>query len=259
MNKVKRCRYGHMIYQPNDLYIGRSLELYGEFSEAEVELFRRLVRPGDSVLDVGANIGAHTVPLAQLTAPAGQVLAFEPQRLLYYCLCANVLLANCNHVGCYHAAVGEARRSLRVPELDYSAEKNFGGLDLSREYGSPATYEVPVLTIDDLHLKSCHFMKIDVEGMERQVLEGAVATIRAFQPLLYVEDDRQEKSADLRALLVSLGYEIYAHRPPYYNPANFAQNPRNVFPNIVSMNLYAYPRASASPVRPEEWGMMKVS
>src|SRR5439155_11606088 len=55
MNKLKQCRHGLMVYQPNDRYIGRSLELYGEFSEAEVDLFAGLVGPGDTAVDVGAN------------------------------------------------------------------------------------------------------------------------------------------------------------------------------------------------------------
>ena len=54
-NRLKDCRHGRMLYNVNDRYIGRSLDLYGEFSEAEVELFRQIVRPGDIVVEVGAN------------------------------------------------------------------------------------------------------------------------------------------------------------------------------------------------------------
>ena len=64
---------------------------------------------------------------------------------------------------------------------------------------------VPIVRIDDLRLDDCHFLKIDVEGMEKTVLAGAVDTIRRFRPILYVEDDRFEKSAELRAFLESLG------------------------------------------------------
>src|SRR5687768_6606900 len=82
-NRLKDCRYGRMLYNVNDLYVGRSLDLYGEFSEGEVEVFRQLVRPGDLVMDVGANVGAHTVWFAKAVGPGGVVLAFEPQRLVF--------------------------------------------------------------------------------------------------------------------------------------------------------------------------------
>ena len=198
MNEVKTCRYGKMVYPANDIYIGRSLDLYGEYSEAEVALFRRLVQPGQTVLDIGANIGVHTVPLAQQVGSEGRVLAFEPQRIPYYCLCANVVLNNLTNVVCHQAVVGQISGVLSMPELDYQAEFNFGGIELTDDCSNCRTYTVPVLRIDDLPLDTCHFMKIDVEGMEKQVLAGAVDTIRRFQPLLYVEDDRAEKSEELR-------------------------------------------------------------
>src|SRR5690349_191029 len=104
-----------MTYRVNDLYIGRSFDLYGEFSEGEVEVFRQLVRPGQTVLDVGANIGAHTVPLAKLVGRSGRVLAFEPQRTVYYALCGNVAQNNLDQVYCYHAAVAERAGTIAVP------------------------------------------------------------------------------------------------------------------------------------------------
>lgn len=258
MNKVKRCRWGEIIYRPNDLYIGRSLDLYGEFSEAEVSLFRALVKPGQTVLDVGANIGVHTLPLARLVGPSGRVLAFEPQRLVFYMLCGNVAQNSHDHVHCFHAAAGETAGTIAVPELDGAAEQNFGGLELSQGATSPGATQVPVLRIDDLRLTACHFMKIDVEGMERQVLLGTRETINRFRPLVYLEDDRADRSAALRECLAALGYVIYVHRPPLFNPNNFAANRQNVFANIVSINLYAHHAQSASPIRPEDFGMTRL-
>jgi FkbM family methyltransferase len=258
MNKVKRCRYGDMLFPAHDLIIGRSFEHYGEYSESEVALFRRLVSPQSIVVDVGANIGSHTIPLAQLVGPGGQVVAFEPQRALYLFLCANVLMNNLSNVVCYQAAAGATRSELKAPEIDYMAEHNFGGMTLLDDYSRVRSYSVTVLKIDELRLSGCRLLKIDVEGMERQVLEGATETIRAFRPFLYVEDDRPEQSAGLRQLLQALGYTLYFHRAPYFNAENIAGDPHNHFPGLVSLNLYCQPQEAPLPLCPEDFQMVKI-
>ena len=81
-NRVQQSRYGRMLFNANDTYVGTSIEAYGEYSEGEVQLFRQILRPGDVVVDAGANIGAHTLFFARAVSPGGAVFAFEPQRLL---------------------------------------------------------------------------------------------------------------------------------------------------------------------------------
>ena len=83
-----------MLYNEHDIYIGRSLDLYGEFSEGECDVFRQLIQPGWTVLELGANIGSHTVFLAKRVGPSGRVIAFEPQRIVFQTLCANIALNN---------------------------------------------------------------------------------------------------------------------------------------------------------------------
>ena len=96
-----------------------------------------------------------------------------------------------------------------------------------------------MLTIDSLRLPRLDLLKADVEGMEQAVLEGASATIERCRPLLYVENDREEKSAALLACLQSMGYVGYAHAPPLYSPANYFGEANNPFGNIISMNVLA--------------------
>jgi FkbM family methyltransferase len=239
-NRVKECRYGMMVYNVNDAYIGRSLHEYGEFSQGEVDLFQQMVKPGMTVLEVGANIGAHTVWLAQAVGRNGTVVAFEPQRILFQTLCANLALNSITNVQCYWAAVGKAPGQIVVPPLDYARANNFGALSLG---GHPYGEFVPVATIDGLNLTHCHVLKIDVEGMEQEVLEGAVQLIAAFAPLLYVENDRVEKSASLIRFIDSLGYNMYWHTPMYFSPQNFAGNSVNVFGGVVSKNMLCLPKA----------------
>jgi FkbM family methyltransferase len=233
-NHLRLCRHGHMLYNINDVYIGRSFDLYGEFSEGEIDLFEQIVRPADVVLDVGANIGAHTLWLAKKVGPTGRVYAFEPQRIVYQTLCANMALNSISNAFCTQAALGEKASSIVVPPLNYSAANNFGGVGL----GSYTTGEsVPVMTLDSLNLSACRLVKIDVEGMEASVLRGATETVQRCKPILYVENDRVEKSTDLMRLIDDLGYDMYWHLPPLYSPRNYFQNPQNYFSNIVSANL----------------------
>ncbi|HEY3789291.1 MAG TPA: FkbM family methyltransferase [Urbifossiella sp.] len=231
-----------MLFNIHDLYIGRSFDEYGEFSEGEIDLFRQCVKPGQTVLEVGANIGAHTVWLAETVGPSGKVLAFEPQRIVFQTLCANLALNSITNVHGFQAALGATAGQIVVPTLDYSRTENYGALALGGyQHGEP----VPLLTIDGLKLPACHFIKIDVEGMEREVLQGAVETIAAFTPILYVENDREAKKQRLIHFIDGLGYDMYWHAPPLFNPNNYFGNSVNVFGTIASHNMLCLPRNHA--------------
>ncbi|MHB1291141.1 MAG: FkbM family methyltransferase [Sulfuricella sp.] len=253
-NKLKFCRHGLMLFNRHDRYVGRALDLYGEFSEGEVALFQRLLSPGDIALDVGANLGAHTVPMARLVGRRGRIYAFEPQRMMFQTLCANLALNDLINVEARQAGLGAEVGVARVADLSPWLMENFGGVSL----GEVPT-EVPVETVDSLGLERCRLIKIDVEGMEREVLLGARGTLARLKPFLYVECDRREKSADLIRLLMEQGYRLWWHLPPLYNPENFAGNKENVFAGLVSGNLLCAPAGSGfecdfQPVTgPEDW------
>ena len=232
--RLKECRHGPMLYLVTDHYIGQSLDRYGEFSQGEAELFCRLVQPGWTVLEVGANIGAHTVPLAKVAGPGGAVHAVEPQRVIFQILSANVALNALSNVHTYHAAMGRLASTIAVPRLNYAAANNFGGLSLEHALEGE---RVPLIPADSLDLPRCELIKIDVEGMEGEVIAGAVRTIRRFRPVLYVENDRVEKSAALIRQLFALDYRLYWHFPPLFNPQNYFGDAENVFAGTVSINM----------------------
>jgi FkbM family methyltransferase len=238
MNVIKNCRHGLMLYNTNDIWIGRSLTQYGEFSQGEVELFQELIKPGMLVIDIGANIGTHTVPFAKLVGHKGLVFAYEPQRIVYYCLCANVALNNLTNVHCLRQAVGNAEGSIDVPELDFRKPNNFGGLELGKVSGTP----VKLTKLDNLKLPRLDFIKIDVEGMELDVIKGAESLISKYRPLIYMEVDRPDSVETLTEMMQSLDYETYSHKPPLFNPDNYIGNEQNVFGNIVSINMLCHPK-----------------
>jgi FkbM family methyltransferase len=227
-----------MLYNPRDRYVGRSLQLYGEFSEGEAALFRQLVEPGDTVVEIGANLGALTVPLARFVGDDGRVIACEPQRIVFQQLCANLALNGLSNVDARQVAVSDCSGTILVPRLDYTAVANYGGVPLGQwEAGET----VPVVTVDCWELPRLHLLKVDVEGMECEVLRGAMLTIERCRPLIYVENDREEHTERLMWLLRSSGYRIFEHHPPLFNPDNWARNRTNVFGTIGSLNLLCTP------------------
>lgn len=239
--RLKRVRSGLLWYFKHDAFIGASIDRYGEFSALESALFRQFIQPGWTVLDVGANIGAHTVELARMVGIDGLVFAFEPQRLVHQVLCANLAANNIENVMAMQAALGARPSRAAIARPDYGAPENFGGLSLL-EAPTGASEPVSLATIDTLSLSACHFIKIDVEGMEVEVLRGAGAVLSRFRPLLYLENDREVRSEALIALLLDAGYRLFWHFPPLYNPANFYGDPVNIFPGLVSINILAVPQ-----------------
>jgi FkbM family methyltransferase len=232
--RLKQCRHGFMLYLVTDQYIGQSLDRYGEYSEGEAELFRMLVQPGWTILEIGANLGVHTVSLAKTTGPQGAVHAFEPHRVIFQLLCANVALNALSNVHTYQAAMGREAATTTVPKFNYGATRNFGGVSL----GEFAKGErVPVMTVDSMNLSACHMIKVDVEGMESEVIAGAELTIRRFRPVIYLENDREEKSAALIRQLLEMDYRLYWHLPPLFEPENYFGASENIFGNTVSANM----------------------
>jgi FkbM family methyltransferase len=244
-NRLKSCRYGVTLYNKNDTYVGASFDNYGEFSEKEAEIFRRLCGPGDIVVDIGANIGAHTLALADCVGPDGFIFAFEPQRVVYQALCANVALNSLQNVKCENLALADMSGFTTLPALDYNLKNNYGGVGIVTP-GISIGEKVQVMRLDRYFMffewPPIKFMKIDVEGSEKRVLLGAKEAIKTFKPLLYVENDRPENSRELFELLESLDYIFYWHTPPLFNPDNFYGNSENIFEGVCSFNLVCIPK-----------------
>ena len=177
------------------------------------------------VLDVGANIGLYAVPVASMVAKAGgRLLAFEPQRVVFQQLCTNIFSNRIDCVWAFNQAVGAAAGTIDMPTIDYAKAENIGafsldenlqklrgleaGLDRSR------TEPITVVTLDDLEISgSVRAIKIDVEGMEIDVIRGGKALLEQhrFPPLLFEtwEDDFfSEQRQAVFAEIEGLGYAI---------------------------------------------------
>ena len=245
---LAHCRRGTFLFSRNDV-IGQFLAHYGEWAEAELALLCPLLRPGDTVLDIGANIGAHAIPFAAAVGPTGRVHAFEPQPLLHGLLCANAALNDATAIRPHRLAVGESAGELALPEVDWTQPNLASALSLADASPAPAGAEetVPVVRIDEMlsGLKGLRLVKADVEGMELAALRGAEALIRQHRPLVYVEINDHPAGEATLAALRGWGYRCWWHPSPAFNPANFNRQTDNPYEARGDANVLAVPEADA--------------
>jgi FkbM family methyltransferase len=130
--------------------------------------------------------GLMLCPLARMVSHNGRVFAFEPQRLVFQNLCANLALNALTNVYAYEAGVGIESGWMRLPVFDPRQSFNFAAVSMEGHESGPLAQ---IMTIDDLKLTRCNLIKVDVEGMEIDVLAGAAATIERFRPVLFVENN----------------------------------------------------------------------
>jgi len=162
--------------------------------------------------------------------------------LVFQTLCANVALNSLENVDCFWEAVGGKDGFVTVPDLNPRQEFNFGGVTL---LGERVGQRVPCSALDRfMTLPRVNMIKIDVEGMEADVLRGSEQLLKKFKPVLYVENDRIEKSEALNELIAGFGYRMFWHLPPLFNPNNFFSNNENSYPNVVSVNMLCLHRDS---------------
>jgi len=203
-----------------------------------------LLPAGGVAVDVGANIGCMTVPLARR---ANFVVAIEPQRVTFQHLCANIAINSLRNVVTLHAAAAESGGRVRMSQVDFDASHSVGSAFID---DAPAGDYTLVVTLDDLGMPSCDLLKIDAEGWDGRVIAGGMGMIAAKRPVIYIEANTTEQIADIRGKLEPLGYTGYAHNPILFNPDNFRGVADDPFPGCASTNLLFLPDARPLPVGP---------
>ena len=154
-----------------DDYVQRKI-WYGCFEPAQVRVVERMIRPGDTVIDVGANVGFYTLLFARLVGSTGTVHAFEP--VMADALELNLELNGYRQVTVHRAAAGAENGFVRLSNPRPRASSG----NWRRSDGANG-FEVPQVTLDQYVNERVAFVKIDVEGMEADVLAGLAGSIRS--------------------------------------------------------------------------------
>jgi FkbM family methyltransferase len=198
-----------------------AIYLLGGFEVRTLKRYAQLVRHGDVVLDIGANVGAHTLPLAQLVGPTGKVLSFEPTAYAYAKQKANIGLNPqlASRIDA-HQMMLMATDTESLPESVYSSWPLESAHDLHSEHHGRlmATHGASRGTLDSFlshaGIRKVDFIKLDVDGNEGDVLAGAKSVIEHSRPKIMLELAPYVYRKDPRAfdklleILWNSGYEI---------------------------------------------------
>jgi FkbM family methyltransferase len=232
---IVASNHGTMIINRNDYRMVDANSGYGlgfqilntsSFDQSEVDfalgmlsLRRQYFGDGVVALDCGANVGVHTIEWAKYMHKWGSVIAIEAQERIYYALAGNVAINNCLNATAVWGAVGRENAEIKIPVPNYLAPSSFGSLELKHsatneyigqaiDYSEENMASIQQRAIDSFGLQRLDFIKIDVEGMELDVLAGASNVIQTFQPIMMIEIIKSDR-AKIEAVLKSQGYEVF--------------------------------------------------
>ena len=185
------------------------------FEEEVVNLASRYIRPGTTVLDVGANFGQMSILFSDMVGPKGKVHSFDADDWIYEIFNKNIVANNkeniiIHHFGAVHNIDGEI---LIFPEQDFEKFDAYGAFGI--DYTASDGREVKSITIDSLNISEpISFMKIDIQGGDLQAMQGAVNTIvRNKMPILFEYEYHFEEKYNMKFqnyvdFVLNIGYEF---------------------------------------------------
>lgn len=218
---------------------------YGNFEQDELSFLKKVIRPGDTFLDIGANIGLFSLMASPLVASQGKVISFEPSSNTHQRLMENIALNKFTNVETHQIALSNQ---------DATAELNItgGGFDAWNSLATPSegkvvnTEEVKTMKLDSFvqnypEVDKIAFIKLDVEGWEIPVIEGGKMFLGGKQaPHLLVEFTEENAQnagyscKQLYDLLVELGYSLYTYNDKTHRLIEEPLRERYPYMNIVA-------------------------
>lgn len=223
--KVQAKDADYLLFCVDD-FISRHLTYQGVWEELFLEISKEMLSNYENplVIDVGAHIGAFSIPIAKaINARGGRVISFEPQRIIYMQLCANTILNRLENVYPHNIAICDFDQVVTIPELDYQTCVNASAFSMEKRYrerhgieGSVKedVYKVPGIALDSFEISGMvSLVKIDVEGLEFEVIKGAKKFLgrHEFPPILFEAWDFEwfeEERCRLIELVESMDYQI---------------------------------------------------
>lgn len=169
---------GKMFVYENDQFVSRAIKTYGEYCHAEVDILKLFLDKDSLFIDVGVNIGYHSLAIHKETGCS--VVGFEPQPKHFA-----VAAENCKDlpIQLFNAALGSRNKTINITDVNLDIEGNYGETKQEEE----SEIEAQCITLDSLNVPKISGMKVDVEGFEYEVFKGAEKTINKYRPVILYE------------------------------------------------------------------------
>lgn len=191
--------------------------LTGYWEREEAAALARWLHPGQTAFDIGANVGLHTLRMADLVGQRGSVYAFEPNPEVYGRLQRNVALNGFSHVRTFSCGVGPAGQATLHVNCAGNWNRN-ATLLADPQAGDTVGVEIPIIPLDDLWRQAgtppVDLIKIDIEGYELSALKSGLAMLRECRPLILSEFSPHYCGlqgiswTDVETFYASLGYQL---------------------------------------------------
>jgi FkbM family methyltransferase len=217
---LRLTRHGERLRVPADLrYTSVTAFLLRDGTEPELYRLEQFLRPGDTFLDVGANIGLFALKAARIVGPGGRVVAAEPGRVSADRLEANLLLNDYKQIQVLREALSDSEGTANLHHIELGHDPQ--AFSLLSDGSVVAAETVPTTTLDRLSqrlgLTRLDCVKMDVEGAEPMVIAGGRATLARFRPLVIFEINSPPalhtgKPAAASQALQALGYQLHELR-----------------------------------------------
>ena len=213
---TKKIHGNPMILDLNDLGISRELAIYGEHEHNSTNEVKKLVKPGMKILEVGANIGYYAVLETKLAGENGYLYAIEPSPFNFNLLKRNIGLNKIKNAEIYQKAAGAEKEMAKFYVANKSNLSSFIKRDDMDMYHNGKIIDVEIIKLDDfLENKTVDFIRMDVEGYEKEILKGMEGTMKTQHPKHFFIEIHSEllhkKDSSAREILDYLnkfGYEV---------------------------------------------------
>jgi FkbM family methyltransferase len=227
---------GDFIIFPNDAIANHIKS--GRLWEPHFREILKLINKGDCVIDGGANFGYNSVMIGKRLHGSGVLYAFEPQRIIYQQLNANLILNNIFNAYTINLALSNVNNEEVIMDyVDYNANwVNIG--DTSIGHGGES---VNTITLDYMNFPRVDFIKLDVQGYEPFVLMGCSDIIKNFMPYIFIEIEThqlakfQKTPTDIFDILKKYDYNIFKIDNEY--PCDHICCSNKQLENVMSLNL----------------------